>query len=195
MGKAVAKTGKRDALRLDAARALRELSPPRRLAVEAVLHSATRPLALEKLLKAGVDIDLATLHNWCRSAPFIRALKAREAQIAAQITKDSVINNARNLLEMAVEGEPITSTDRKTGETEIIGTRRDVRGALQANEQMGKAVGAFNADHSGKVAVIIDIDFSGRKDAVRETVIDPKSEAIDAEFEEVKPPELAEWLQ
>lgn len=203
MVKSVAKRKKRDPLHQDAVKALRELSPPKRLAVEAVLHSATRPLALDKLIRAGVEIDLPTLHNWCRSPVFIRALKAREIELAAQITKESIINNAKNLLDLAVEGEPIVSRDKKTGESEIIGYKPALGAALTANEQMGKVIGAFNADHSGKVAVVIDIDFSGRKDPVRETVIEdaeytavePQADAGGAALKPPDPPEMAEWLQ
>lgn len=192
MAKSVAK---KDALRLDVVKALRAVKPVQRLAIEALLHSATRPLALEKLRDAGVDIEMKTLNVWCNGAKFIRALKAREMQLAAQITKESVINNARNLLDVALVPKKVLYKGEDTGEREV-----NVGAALNANEQMGKAIGAFNADHSGKVAVIIDIDFSGRKDPVREVTIE------DAEYSEVRevtpeenkslpPPELAEWLQ
>ncbi len=190
MGKALAKTGKRDALRLDVVKALRAVKPPQRLAIEALLHSATRPLALDKLIRAGVDIDMPTLNAWCNAAKFQRALKAREMQIAAQITKESIINNARNLLDVALTPKKVLYKGEDTGEREV-----NVGAALTANEQMAKAVGAFNADHSGKIAVVIDIDFSGRKDPVRETVVEDVEDAEYTEVDSPAAPELAEWLR
>lgn len=198
MGKKLAVPKKRDAARTEATKALRELSPVQRLAVEALLHTISRKAAFARLVENGVDIEMKTLDRWCNNAKFIRARRAREIQIAARISKDSVIVNAQNLMDEALTPKPILFKGEDTGFREI-----ELGAALNANEQLAKATGAFVQERDGKTQIVIDIDFSGRKDPVRETVIGAEvieGELIEADVIEPEPAaQLVEaddsWLQ
>ena len=176
---------KRDPLRREATEAMRELTPQQRLAVEALVHTATRKLALARLNEAGLEIDWKTLDQWCRQPRMVRAMAARRAQLAALVSKDSVIVNAQNLMEIALEPKPILFKGEDTGHREV-----NVGAALTANEQLAKATGAFQTDQNGKTVVVINIDFSGRKNVVQETVLDGEYVEVD----QVEPPESQSWL-
>jgi hypothetical protein len=169
----------RDAARLEAAKTARDISPVQRITIEALLHSVTKGAAIERLKAEGFDVSLAIVNKWLKRPYFIEALQARTRYLAQQLSKDSVLINAKNIMEAALEGKPIVGED-KDGKAEIIGYERQFGPALVANEQIGKALGAFNKDESGKTIVVIDIDFSGRKNVVQETVIG--GDFIEGEF-------------
>lgn len=157
------------------------MSVAQRLAIDALLGSATRPQALKKLLAAGVNIEANTFYRWLKQPAFLRAWKAREVEVAARITKDSVILNAQSLLEEAMTEQPIVA--KRSGE--IIGYKVELGHALTANEQMGKAVGAFGQSVDGKTVVVIDIDFSGRKNPVQEISVQD-GKIVDADYTEIE---------
>ncbi len=172
-----AKEAKR-AERLALVQASRALTYVQRLTIEALLHSLTQRDAIAKLQAAGLDVDTKHVTRWLRQANFIEALQTRSTQIAAELTKDSVLVNAKKILEEALTPKPILHKGEDTGFREIeLGT------ALNANEQIGKALGAFNKDESGKQIVVLDIDFSGRKQILKEYV--GGEEVIEGEFAEV----------
>jgi hypothetical protein len=166
----------RDAARLEAAKTARDISPVQRLTIEALLHSVTKGAAIKKLTEQGFDVSLAIVNKWLKRPYFIEALQARSRYLAGQITKDSVLINAKNIMEEALTPQPILHQGEDTGFRKM-----ELGAALTANEQIGKALGAFNKDESGKTIVVIDIDFSGRKNAVQETVIG--GDFIEGEYE------------
>jgi hypothetical protein len=175
------KTKARDPVRLERVEALRNVGLLQRIAVEALVHSATPEDAVQKIkaLNPNARVSSSSLRAWMKQPKFMRAWKAREAEVAKLVSRTSVIVNAQNVFNEAMQPQPIVS--RKTGE--IVGHKRELGHALTANEQMGKAVGAFTTDHDGKTVVVIDIDFSGRKGGpVQERVAG--EEVIEAEFSE-----------
>lgn len=174
------KKKKRDANAIETIKSIRELAPVQRLAIDALLNSVTRSDALRKLEAAGVRVDRSTLHRWMKLPAFIRAWKLREQAIAALVTKDTVIVNAGNLLEEALRERPVLHRGEDTGFTEI-----ELGHALTANEQLGKAIGAFGQNQDGKTTIVIDIDFSGRKNPVQEIAV-RDGEIVEGEFTEVE---------
>jgi hypothetical protein len=131
------------------------------------------------LQASSINVDNKVLARWMKNAQFLEALQARSDQIAQRVTKNSVLLNAQKIFEDALEEQPIV--DRKSGE--IIGYKREFGPALNANEQMGKILGAFNKDESGKQIVVIDIDFSGGNRPVQEHVVGGEP-VIEGEFTE-----------
>lgn len=159
-------------------RLIRRLMPVQRAAVEALMTTVSRADALSVLRQAGYEVNPRQLARWQKQRPFQAALEAREEELAKTISKNSVVKNANALLEVAMRPKPILYKGKHTGFEDV-----NVGAALTANEQLGKIAGAFVKDEAARVAVVIDIDFSGRKEPVVEMP------AIEAEFEEVKPGE------
>lgn len=152
--------------------------------VEQLLVSATQKEAVERYERAyGKQIARSQVSRWLRLPTFLRAYKAREAELAGGVTREGVIKNARIVFEEAMEPQPIVS--RRSGE--VVGYERQLGAALTANEQMGKAVGAFNQDKQGREIIVIDIDFSGRKAPVEERRFVDGQEVIEGEFTETGP--------
>jgi hypothetical protein len=149
--------------RASVAEAFRDLTFVQRVAVDALLSSPTRAGAVRRLQANGVEVDDKQIVTWMKQPRFHAALQARADQLAARVTKSSVIVNAKNLFEEAMTPKPILFKGDDTGFQEV-----ELGAALQANEQMAKAIGAFVPEVSGKTVVVLDIDFSGRKNPVQE---------------------------
>jgi hypothetical protein len=151
------KTKARDPVRLERVEALRNVGLLQRFAVEALVHSATIDDAVQKIkaLQPHARVSSSSLRVWMKQPKFMRAWKAREAEVAKLVSRNSVIVNAQNVFNEAMSLQPIVS--RKSGEV--------------------------TTDHDGKTVVVIDIDFSGRKGGpVQERVAG--EEVIEAEFSE-----------
>jgi len=168
---------KRTADEITAVIARRGLTVHQRLAVHALVMSATRTQALELLRENGVNIDKSTLSRWFNDGDFRVALKAAEAAVAESITKHSVLRKSEAVLEKAMEGTPILGYVGKD-EQEIVGYKPDLPTAARVVEMQGKAVGLFADSDIMKLAVLVDVDFSGRKEPIVET---PK-QVLDADF-------------
>lgn len=139
--------------------AKRGLSVSQRLAVHALVMSTTPGEALKLLHDKGIDVDRVVLNRWLGLASFRTALQAAEAAVAESITKHSVLRKTEMLLEAAMTPQPILHQGEDTGFREI-----ELGAATRLVELQGKATGLFQDDVATKVAVLIDIDFSGRKD-------------------------------
>jgi hypothetical protein len=148
------------------------LSLPERLAIHALMATTTRTEALKVLAGHGFDIDKSTLSRWLKRPEFQAAVHRAEALIAKMITKVNVLRKTEVLLEEAMLPRPILHKGEDTGFTEV-----DLGVATRLVELQGKAVGLFEDDTALKLAVLVDVDFSGRKDGP--PVIDVKAEPID----------------
>lgn len=163
-----------DRARKSLTEALAALEWRQRLAIEALLRSATRPEAFRKLTEAGMVVERKEFDRWLRNPQFVAAWRLRELVVAKQITKEAVQLKAEAVLEEAMKGEPIIG---RLGPDEegVIGYRKDLSSALRAIEIQGKSVGAFGTDAAIQVGILVDIDFSGRKDA-------PAAEVVEGEI-------------
>jgi hypothetical protein len=156
------------------AESMRKLQLPQRLYLLALLSSASRGEARRRLAQAGYDKDRATLHRWERRQDFMAAWRILEGALAKQITKDGVILKTQALIEEAMTPRPILYKGMDTGHEEI-----ELGAAIRALELQGKAVGAWQ-DDVAKVAVVVDIDFSGPAEKLEDPL-----PALEAEYEEV----------
>lgn len=166
------------------------LSFPQRLAIRALMGTATRTEALKLLADHGYEIDKSTLSRWYRSKPFRMAMEHAEAAFARTITKPNLLRKSEAVFEKAMEGAPIIGTvlDENGEEVDaVIGRRPDLPSAARLIETQGKLIGAFADESATKIAILVDVDFSGRKDA-------PPADAIDVPFVEVPPAEGDSWL-
>lgn len=162
--------------------ARRGLTVHQRLAVHALVMSTTTGEALKLLQSKGVAVDRTTLNRWFRGADFRAAVKAAEEAVAVSITKHSVLRKTETLLEEAMKPRPILHKGEDTGFKEIeLGT------ATRLVELQGKAAGLFQDESAMKIAVLVDVDFSGRKDTP--AAVTKFKRATDAEFAEVPPAE------
>lgn len=152
-----------DAERKTLADALSALSWQQRLAIDALLRSATRPAAFNMLRDAGMVVERREFDRWLKNPKFVAAWRLRELAITKNITKESIQLKTESILEEAMAGTPIIGRVGPDQE-DIIGYRKDLPSALRAIELQGKTVGAFGNDGAIQVGVLIDIDFSGRKD-------------------------------
>jgi hypothetical protein len=167
-----------DPIRAAAVKAASALSYAQRLTIEALLHCLTKKDAIARLKAASIEVDDKVLSRWLKNTQFQEALQARSDQIAARVTKNSVLLNAQKIMEEALTPKPILHRGEATGFEEI-----QLGSALAANEQVGKILGAFNKDESGKQIVVIDIDFSGGNRPVQEHVVGG-APVIEGEFTE-----------
>lgn len=167
----------------DIARVLakRQLTMPQRLAIHALVLSTTRNEALELLSAKGFDVDKSTLSRWMARPHFRESLAMAEAAIAESITRNSVLRKSEAALEVAMKGTPILGYVGKD-EQEIVGYKPDLPSAARLIEIQGKAVGAFGDDGATKIAILVDVDFSGRKEAPvdERPVIDVEPERDDS---------------
>lgn len=154
----------------------RGLTVHQRLAIHALVMTTTRPEALKLLDQNGVQVDKSTLSRWFKREDFRAALADAEAVVAGMISKESVLRKSEAILDKAMEGTPILGYVDKD-EQEIVGYKPDLPTAARVVEMQGKAVGLFADETALKLAVLVDVDFSGRKDAP--PVIDVKAEPID----------------
>lgn len=182
---------KKPSERQQLAEALRKLRPMQRIAIDAILHNTTISMAWRQLVANGVDIRQRTLYQWMRTPTFVEALTLKERMLTKQVTRESVVRNAKNIMEEAMTPRPILFKGKDTGHREI-----QLGAALTANEQIGKAIGAFGQREDGKTVIVLDIDFSGRRDG---GPVSERVEAVDAEFTEVDMPALEateddDWL-
>jgi hypothetical protein len=99
-----------------------------------------------------------------------------EKAYVRNITKDGVIAKTQAVIEHSMTPKPILYKGKATGFEEV-----DVGAAIRALELQGKATGAWS-DAQEKVAVSIDIDFSGRP--VQLVDKPPPLEMIDGELVE-----------
>lgn len=173
--------------RIESTRSRYALPYKKRMAIEALLHNSTVREAAEAMQRLGFDVEPNNLSQWRRQPEFIRAFRAREIELAASISKETVVLNAAKLFEEALKPRPILHKGEDTGFEEI-----ELGHALTANEQMGKATGAFAKDEAGRTVVVIDIDFSGRKNPVQELVIEGEyTESLVENSPEVAKPEVS----
>jgi hypothetical protein len=170
--------------RIAAAIANRSLSYQQRIAIHALMQTATRKEALNMLAVNGILIDASTLSRWHKLPSFRRAREAAEEAIAETISKKSVLRKSEAILDKAMEGTPILGYVGKD-EQEIVGYKPDLPTAARIVELQGRAVGLFAEDDAARVGVLIDIDFSGRKGEPVVKVEKPEpTRIVDAEFTE-----------
>lgn len=162
------------------------LTYPQRLAVRAIMSTATRTEALALLDKHGIQVDRTTLYRWLKKQAFREALAHAEAAFAAGITKANLLRKSEAVLESAMEGTPILGYVGKD-EQEIVGYKKDLPTAARLIETQGKLIGAFADENATKIAILVDVDFSGRKESPPDLA--NVREAVDGEFVEVPPDE------
>jgi hypothetical protein len=163
---------------------LRALRHEQRLFLHALLASSSFTEAHRKLAESGIVLKRETTARWTRSPIFVNAWRLLEKAYVRNITKDGVIAKTQAVIEHSMTPKPILYKGKATGFEEV-----DVGAAIRALELQGKAVGAW-ADEQQKVAVSIDIDFSGRPPALVDRALRDPLEIIEAEVVEVD-----EWLR
>lgn len=160
--------------------AARGLSLTQRLAIHAIVQTTTTAEALKLLNDRGIMVDRTTLWRWTKNPSFVAARKVAEQALAETISKASVLRKSEAVLEKAMEGTPIlgyTGPDTQ----DIVGYKPDLPSAARMVEMQGKAVGLFQEDVT-KVAVLFDVDFSGRKGEPVIEVTPVPEKTLDAEF-------------
>lgn len=190
---------KRTADEITAIMARRGLSVSQRLAIHALTMTTSRSEALQVMRENGINIDSSTMTRWFKNATFRMTLKLAEAVVAESITKHSVLRKSEAALNKAMEGIPVLGYVEKDRQ-EIVGYRPDLPSAARLIEMQGKAVGLFQDENATRVAVLIDIDFSGRKDTptappaqpIEDAVFAPVPTDVEAAAREVLEDE--EWL-
>ena len=159
------------------------LSVQQRLAIRALLGSTTHKEALARLQDLGIDIKPAQLSAWIRKDKnFQAALATAEAVIVRIVSKNNVLRKTETLLEEAMTPKPILYQGEHTGFEEV-----DLGVATRLVELQGKAVGLFADESALKVAVLVDVDFSGRKEPLPPLAGEVVTE--DAAFLEAPPSE------
>jgi hypothetical protein len=89
-----------------------------------------------------------------------------------------VLRKSEAALDKAMEGTPVLGYVGKD-EQQIVGWKPDLPSAARLIELQGKAVGLFQDDNAMKLAVLVDVDFSGRRG---DPVIEVTKPALDASF-------------
>jgi hypothetical protein len=154
-----------------------------RVAIRAMMSTSNKAEALRLLKKHGVEITRMTLDRWLKRTDFKEALFRAECAVARNVSKENVLRKTEALLEEAMTPKPILYKGEHTGFEEVeLGT------ATRLVELQGKAAGLFNDEHQTKVAVMVDIDFSGRKDAPVD------AQVIDGELVEPELKKDDSWL-